>query len=134
MNPSLCLRALFTALIFVEVNVASGCRLKSAAAFLTSIGTLVSVVDFLLSFLQASFVSQMQTRKARSTQFAHRKVCDVWEKSKVRNRSIPKKTCYELFPSDELVSLKSEKRKIECDCMPNCDNTNFFIQSIVSVS
>lgn len=35
--------------------------------------------------------------------------------------------------SDEIVSLKSSKKKIECDCMPNCDNSNFFIQSIVSI-
>jgi len=33
---------------------------------------------------------------------------------------------------DDIITLKSNKRKIECDCMANCDNSNFFTQSIVS--
>ena len=33
---------------------------------------------------------------------------------------------------DDIITLKSKKRKIECDCMANCDNSNFFTQSIVS--
>lgn len=32
----------------------------------------------------------------------------------------------------ELVSLQSKTRKIDCNCESNCDNTNFFIQSIRS--
>lgn len=40
---------------------------------------------------------------------------------------------WEIFLADEIVALQSSKRKIECDCMPNCDNTNFFVQSIVSL-
>ncbi|CAO1302693.1 unnamed protein product, partial [Diamesa hyperborea] len=34
--------------------------------------------------------------------------------------------------SAELVSLQSKTRKIDCNCESNCDNTNFFIQSIRS--
>lgn len=33
----------------------------------------------------------------------------------------------------EIISLKSNTTKIKCDCMQNCDNTNFFVQSIVSI-
>ncbi|CAG9801149.1 unnamed protein product [Chironomus riparius] len=33
---------------------------------------------------------------------------------------------------DEIITLKSSKKKIECDCMANCDNSNFFTQSIRS--
>lgn len=34
--------------------------------------------------------------------------------------------------SDELISLKSKKMHIECDCVSNCDDQNFFVKSFVS--
>jgi acid-sensing ion channel, other len=36
------------------------------------------------------------------------------------------------FPA-EMISLKSNTTRIDCNCMQNCDNTNFFVQSIVSL-
>ncbi|KAG5678862.1 hypothetical protein PVAND_008493 [Polypedilum vanderplanki] len=33
---------------------------------------------------------------------------------------------------DEIITLKSTTKKIDCDCMANCDNSNFFTQSIRS--
>lgn len=54
------------------------------------------------------------------------------DKVAIVQKSITHSQLFTLLLSEEIISLKSTKRKIVCDCMPNCDNTNFFIQSIVS--
>lgn len=33
---------------------------------------------------------------------------------------------------DELISLKSDLMKIDCSCLANCDDSNFFVQAYVN--
>lgn len=37
------------------------------------------------------------------------------------------------FP-DELITLKSNKMKINCNCLANCDDSNFFVQDSVNMN
>lgn len=74
----------------------------------------------------------LQIKEAESIRFVGRQVWCAWANLKVRNFRLLNPTECFLIPSpDEFISLQSETMKIECDCMPNCDNTNFFVQSIV---
>lgn len=35
--------------------------------------------------------------------------------------------------SDELISLKSKRMKIDCGCLSNCDDSTFFVKAYVSI-
>lgn len=65
------------------------------------------------------------------------KVSGAWENSEVSGHEQHSFLSDISFQStnrliaDEIVPLKSEKRKIDCECMPNCDNSNYFVQSVV---
>lgn len=35
--------------------------------------------------------------------------------------------------ADEMITLRSKKNPIDCNCLPNCDDSNFFIQAYVRI-
>jgi hypothetical protein len=52
-----------------------------------------------------------------------------WKKISLLCRITSNFICWYIKFLEELISLKSKKFKINCACMANCDNSNYFIQS-----
>lgn len=82
--------------------------------------------------LQFFINSNFQTRRAKHFPFAIQKESPVSQNTKVRNFSIEyPSSLNDIFTPipEALISLKSDTMKIDCDCMPNCDDSNYFIQA-----
>lgn len=82
--------------------------------------------------LQFFINSNFQTRRAKHFPSAIQKESPVSQNTKVRNFIIESPSSLNdnfTLLSEALISLKSDTMKIDCDCMPNCDDSNYFIQA-----